>query len=154
VRPLEAFLRDLHRSDARDAVDAHSGAAVRDEVPRARLEHEPERLDRALYDAAPLAVADAQAPPLPEACCDGRQVWDLVLAPEPAARVEVEQPRRPLGALLQLAGQRGEHLEPRVREHAAQAELRSRPDEERLGLVGGQSREPRPVAAGDAAATR
>src|SRR6266481_1371963 len=38
-RPFEGVLERSHRLDARDAVDAHAGAAVGDEVPGPALEH-------------------------------------------------------------------------------------------------------------------
>jgi hypothetical protein len=73
----------------------------------------------------------------------------LVLTPEPAACVEVEQAHRALGPLLQLGRQSGEHLQARVRENASEPELGGGPDEQRLRLLTGQTRELRAVPAGE-----
>ena len=83
---------------------------------------------------------------------------DAVLRPEPAARVEVEEPRGARRPLLQLRRQRGEQLQPRRRELAAEPELRGRTGhargEQRLRLVGRQRRQPGAVAAGEPVAAR
>ena len=74
-----------------------------------------------------------------------------VAGPEPAARVEVEEPLRSRRPLLQLGGERREHLQPGRRELAAESELDRGAGharrEERLGLVGGKPGQPRPVPA-------
>jgi hypothetical protein len=76
---------------------------------------------------------------------------DAVLGPEPAARVEMEEPRGARRAPLKLRGQRREQLQPCRRELAAEAELGGGAGhprrEQRLCLIGGQAGEPRPVAA-------
>ena len=76
---------------------------------------------------------------------------NAVLRPEPAARVEVEEPLRARGPLLELGRERGEHLQARGGQLAAEAELGRRPGhaggEERLRLVRGQAGQARPVAA-------
>src|SRR5205085_5544628 len=48
-RPVERVVAHAHRHEARDAIDAHARASVRDEVPRPRLEHEPQRVERASH---------------------------------------------------------------------------------------------------------
>src|SRR2546423_3293368 len=63
---------------------------MRDQVPRAALEHEAERIERATHDARPLAVARAQPPLLPGRGGDRGQMRHRVLGSEPAAGVEVE----------------------------------------------------------------
>src|SRR5260370_27254643 len=97
--PLEGVLQRAHRLDARDAVDAHAGAAVRDQVPGAALEHEPERVDRTLDHARALAVADAGPAASPDDSRQRGQVRHAVLRPEPAPRVEAEEPPSPAGPL-------------------------------------------------------
>src|SRR5579884_230371 len=91
-RPLDLVVENADRGDARDAVDTHARRPVRDEVPRAALQHEPERVDRAPDDAAALSVADASAPAAPHGRRELRQVRDAILRPEPPAAVEVEEP--------------------------------------------------------------
>ena len=81
-------------------------------------------------------------------------VRDAVLLAKPAARVDVEEPRGAAGALLQLGGQRGEELQPRGGQLAAEPELGRGPDEERLRLGGVEPGQPRPVAALQAVAAR
>jgi len=122
---------------------------LRDEVPGAALEHEPERIEGALHDPASLPVARAEASALPGRGCDRRQVRDGVLGPEPAAGVQMEVPLRAARPLLQIRGQRGQDLETGVREHTAQTELgrRRRGDEQRLRLRGREPGELRPVTA-------
>ncbi len=128
------------------------------EVPGARLEDEPERVDRSADDARPLSIADVHAAAAPDGGRERGQVRHPVLGPEPAARVEVEEPLRAGGPLLELRRQRGEHLEPRGGELAAEAELGRRAGhaggEERLRLVRGQAGEARPVAAREPVAAR
>src|SRR4029077_2264563 len=57
-RPVEALLERTNRDDARDAVYAHAGRQARDQIPGPALEHETERVDRALDDVALLPVPD------------------------------------------------------------------------------------------------
>src|SRR5580765_225824 len=124
---------------------------MRDEVPGTALEHEAERIERALHDPASLPVARPQPPPLPGRGCDRREVRDGVLGPEPAAGVQMEVPLRATRPLLQVRRQRGQDLETGVREHTAEAELcrRRRRDEQRLRLLGREPGELRPVPAGE-----
>src|SRR5207237_10410292 len=93
--------------DTRDAVHAHAGDAVGDEIPGAGLDDETERIDRPLYDAHPLAVTDADAAAAPDRGRERGQVRDAVLSAEPATRVEVEEPLRPRRPLLELGRERG-----------------------------------------------
>ena len=78
---------------------------------------------------------------------------NAVLRPEPAARVEVEEPGRTRRPLLELRRQRREQLQPRRRQLAAETELRGRTGhacgEQRLRLVGGEPGQPGAVAAGE-----
>ena len=78
-----------------------------------------------------------------------------VLGAEPSPRVEVEVALGAARPLLQLGRQGRKHLQPRVREHTAKAELRrgSRGDEERLRFCGGQAGQLGAVPAGEAIAT-
>src|SRR3954468_16169277 len=132
VRPLEAFVAGPHGDEARGAIDAHARRAVRDEVPGAALEDEPERIERAPDNSRALSVPGGEPALAPRRSGDGRQMRHRVLAAEPAARVEMEVALGPAGALLQLGRKSGEHLQARVGQHAAQAQLRrrSRRDEE------------------------
>ena len=100
---------------------------MRDEIPGAAFEHEPERIDRALDDDAALPVADPRPAALPDGASRARQVRHGVLGAKPAARVEVEEPRGARRPLLQLLRERREQLEARGRELAAEAELGGRP---------------------------
>ena len=129
---------------------------MRDQVPRAALEHEAERIERAAHDARPLAVARAQPPLLPGRGGDRGQVRHRVLGTEPTAGVEMEVAPGAARALLELGRERGEHLQARVCENAAEAELRGRRrgDEERLRLFGGEARQLRAVAAREPVAAR
>jgi hypothetical protein len=67
-----------------------------------------------------------------------------------SARNEVEVALRPARPLLQLRRQRGQDLEPRIREHPAEPELRGRrrSDEQRLRLRRREPRQLGPIAAG------
>src|SRR5579862_7558241 len=151
VRPHAALLKRANGDDAGHAVHAHPRGAAGDEVPGARLEDEPERVDRALHDAVALAVADARAAAAPDRGGESGEVRDAVLGAEPAAGVEVEHALGAGGALLELGRKRGQQLQPCGRELAAEAELGRGSGhaggEERLGLVAGQAGEARPVPA-------
>ncbi len=70
-----------------------------------------------------------------------------VLFAKPATRIDVEESRGPVGALLQLRGQGREELQPRRGQFAAESELGCRPDEERLRLGSVEPGQLRPVAA-------
>ena len=73
---------------------------------------------------------------------------------EPARRVEVEALGDPAGPRPELRRQGGHDLEPGGRDDRPEPELRGRPrqpaQEDRLGLVGGQAGQPRPVAVDEA----
>jgi hypothetical protein len=73
---------------------------------------------------------------------------DRVLGAEPAARVEVEVALCPGRSLLQLGRERGQHFQPSVCQHTAEAELCGRGwcNEQRLRLGGGEACQLRPVA--------
>ena len=75
---------------------------------------------------------------------------DRVAGREPGRRVEVESLDEARGSGTQLAGERGQDLEPRGGHDRSEPELRGRPghagEEERLGLVRGEPGQPRPVA--------
>ena len=124
---------------------------MRDEIPGAALQHEPERVDRALDDSAALPIPDPRPVPLPDGGRELRQMRHGVLRAKPAARVEMEEPRRARRPLLQLLRKRRQQLEARGRELTAEAELGGRArhpgGEERLGLVARQPGQPRAVAA-------
>ena len=134
-------------NDPRHSVDALFPAALREQIPDAGLEDEAERVEPACNDGRALAVADVEPPAAPERSRDHRQMRDPVLFTKPAARLEVEQPRRSVGALLQLGGQGGEELQPCRRQLAAESELGCRSDEERLRLGSVEAGQLRPVAA-------
>ena len=57
-----------------------------------------------------------------------------------------EEPGGAIGALLKLRRERGEQLEPRCGELTAEAQLRGRPDEERLCFGGVEPRQLRAIA--------
>src|SRR5690348_17840358 len=158
VRPRARLLEGAYGGDARDAVHPHPGHPVRDEIPSSCLEHEPERVDRALDDAVALAVADPHPAAAPDGGCQLRQVGNAVLGAEPAARVQVEESLRPRGPLLELGRERREQLQPGGGELAAEPELGRRArhpgGEERLRLVARQAGQPRAVAAREAVAAR
>ena len=127
---------------------------MRDEIPGARLQDEAERIERAAHDLRPLAVARSDTPASPDGRGERREVRRLVLAPEPAAGVQVEQASRPLCALLELRWQRGQHLQAGVGEDLPEAELRRRADEQRLRFLGRESGQSRPIAAREPVTTR
>jgi hypothetical protein len=127
---------------------------MRDEVPGAALEDETKGVQGALHDAGALAVARIQPALLPRRRRDRRQVRDGVLGTEPTAGVEMKVALGAARTLLELRGQRREHLQACIGEHAAEPELgcRRRCDEERLRLGRGEPGELRPIAAGEAIA--
>src|SRR5947199_267709 len=67
ARPPEASCAHLELEHAGEPIGAHRlrPRGARDEVPRARLEDEAERLELAPRHAAPALVADAEEPRLP-----------------------------------------------------------------------------------------
>src|SRR5436190_15901225 len=97
-----------------------------DEIPGARLEHEAQGIEGALDDPSSLAVARTNAFPLPDRRCERGQVRGLVLPPKPASRVQMEETRGALRALLQLRGEGRQKLQARIREHPPEAEFRRR----------------------------
>src|SRR5215216_377429 len=135
------------RDDARDAVHALLSATPGEQIPDADLEDQAERVEAARHDRRSFAVTHVETQPPPQSAGDYRQVRDPVLLAEPPARVDVEQLRRQAGPVLQLLRQRGEQLEPRRSELAAEAELGRRPDEQRLGLGLVEAGQLGPVAA-------
>src|SRR5213076_643632 len=92
-RTLELLVERAHRRHPGDAVDAHPGPAVRDQIPRASLEHQAQWVDRALHGPRPLAVAHADPAAAPDGRGESGQMRHAVPGAEPAAGVEVEQPR-------------------------------------------------------------
>src|SRR5262249_27585609 len=140
------------RDDARNAVYALFAAPLREQVPDSGFEDETERVEAARHDGSAFAVADVEAPAAPERRRDLRQVRHALLLAKPAPHADVEEARRPPGALRQLRGKRGQEFQARRRELAAEPELRGRSDEERFGLGGIEPGQPRAVAAFEAVA--
>ena len=153
-RPLEAVLAHTRGHESRDAVHAHARASVGNEVPRTGLEHEAKRIERAANGLRPFAVPGRETAAAPDRRCERRQMRGLVLAAEPASRVEVKEPHGPLGSLLELGRQCCQDLQARVREHPAKPELGRRADEQGFRLVARQTGEPGAVAACEPVAAR
>src|SRR5262249_5467203 len=101
-RTIESVGSHAHGYEARDAIDAHARASPRDEVPGARLEDEPERIERSTHDLRAFAIASGDAAPPPDRRRERREMRRLVGAAKPALRIEMEETRRALCALLQL----------------------------------------------------
>ena len=149
------LLRPLPRGhDPRHAVDALLAAALREQVPDARLEDEAERVEPARDDRGALPVAHVESASPPEGPGEHRQMGDAVLLAKPAACIDVEELRGPAGPVLQLRGERGEELQPGRRELAPEPQLRGRADEEGLCLDCVETGQLRPVAALQAIAAR
>ena len=139
VRRAKAGLGAFSGGDPRHAVDPLLPTPLRKQIPDACLEDEAERVEAARHHRRALAVAHVEAAAAPERARDHRQVRDSVLFAKPATRVDVEEPRRSAGAVLQLRGQRRQELQPCGGQLAAEPKLCGRPDEERLRLRGVES---------------
>src|SRR5262249_52874786 len=124
------------RDDAGHAVHALFAPALREQIPDSRFEDEAERVEAARHDRTALPVTDLEAPAAPERGSDLREVRHAVLLAKPAAHIDVEETRGSPGPLLELRRKRGEELEARRRELAAEPQLSGGPDKERLGLGG------------------
>src|SRR5207253_8218985 len=95
---LEIVLAHTRGYEPRHAVHTHPGTPAGNEIPRAGLEHEAEGVERAPDRLRPFAVPGRETAAAPDPRSERRQVRGLVLAAEPAARVEVEEPHRALGS--------------------------------------------------------
>src|SRR5262249_6245002 len=142
LRPTALFGALPRGDDARDAVDTFLATALREQIPDAGFEDQPERVEAPRDDGHALAVADLEPTAAPQRAGDHRQVRHAVLLPEPAARVDVEQSRGLPGTLLQVGGKGRDQLQPGSGQLAAETELRRRPDEERLRFGGVEPGQP------------
>src|SRR5262245_43096315 len=143
--------------DPRYAVYALLSPATGEQIPDTGFEDEPEGVEAPRDDGRALPVADLEPSAAPQRPRDHRQVRNAVLLAEPAARVDVEQPRGPPGPLLKVGGQGRDQLQPGCGQLATESEFGRRPDEERLRFRGIEPGQPgsiptlEPVAARGAA---
>ena len=106
---------------------------MRDEIPGAAFQDQPERIDRPLHEPPAFPVPQPHAAASPHGRRECREVRNLVLRAKPASRVEVEEARGSARALLELVWKCREDLEPCGGELAAEPELRRR-----AGNAGGE----------------
>jgi hypothetical protein len=150
VEPAWAPERSLaarQRAHARQPVDAHALLArgARQEVPRAGLEDEAQRLELAAHRAPPALVVDAQAAAVPHRIGNLAQEPRRVLRPVPVDRVHVQALADPGRLLAPATRQAGHHLQPGRSGGRAQPQLGGRPgqpgEEQGVGLGLGQAGE-------------
>src|SRR5215210_1846305 len=148
-RALEPFVERDRASDTRHAVRSDLAVRRRDDVPDAGLQDEAQRFDRAVDPAVAALLFDPYPLRLPDRFCERREVRNGLARLEPAGCVEVEPLDESRRAGTELRREGGHDLEARGRDHGPKPQLRGRAgqarQEQRLRLLAGHPRQPRPV---------
>jgi hypothetical protein len=143
-------------STAGHAVRPELAVGPAHQVPDAAFQHEPERIDVTLDDAAALAtpVAHQDRPLVPDRRGEDLEMGQVLRRVEPAGGVEVEALGDAAGPSPELRRQRSHDLQAGRGHDRPEAQLRGRTgqtrEEHRFGLVGGQAGQPGPVAVDEA----